>query len=99
MGSGGPTKYFAHAVEWNSRRRVVARSTVVVGRDIPECAPADQSIIVLRETLGRSHVSHMYRSVLVYAPLKYWVVHYSNATVIPVDYPSHLNQGPAGPCL
>jgi len=35
MGSGGPTRYLAHAVEWNNRRRAVARSTVVVASNIP----------------------------------------------------------------
>lgn len=44
MGSGGPTRYLAHAVEWNSRRRAVVRSTVVVARDIPGFESVDHGL-------------------------------------------------------
>lgn len=40
-GSGGPTRYFAHGVVWNARRRIAARRTVVAVRDISELASLD----------------------------------------------------------
>lgn len=44
MGSGGPTRYLVHVVEWNNRRRTVARNTVVVARDIPEVRSVDHPL-------------------------------------------------------
>ena len=47
MGSGGPTRYFVHAVLWNSRRRVAARSAVVAVSDISGLASSDHRSGVL----------------------------------------------------
>lgn len=46
-GSGGPTRYLTHAVEWNNRRWAAARSTVVVARDIGLSTPTDQLFRVI----------------------------------------------------
>lgn len=53
MGSEGPTRYFAHAVVWNNRRRVVSRSVVVAARDIPDLASDRRSGKRVSETTNR----------------------------------------------